>query len=146
MTRTPSTGEHGTKKPLFARQGRVAVLLQDAVLLVCAYAGGYFVRIDLMASSSAWRHFENTVTAVVATKALVFVLAGTYRGLMAYATIPDLLLIIRNSTLASLSAYALLSLSGYTPSSRGVLVVDWMLTIGLVAGSRVALRMTSTTS
>jgi FlaA1/EpsC-like NDP-sugar epimerase len=129
------------RRPLFARRRRVFVLLQDAVLLAGAYAGGYFVRFDLMASSSAWRHFENTVTAVVATKALVFVLAGTYRGLMAYATIPDLLLIIRNSTLASLSAYALLSLSGYTPSSRGVLVVDWMLTIGLVAGSRVALRI-----
>jgi len=129
------------RRALFARRRRVLVLLQDAALLVCAYAGAYFVRFDLMAYPSMWTYFQQTVTSVVAAKALVLVLAGTYRGLMAYATIPDLLLIIRNATLASLSVHVLLSLSGYRPWSRGVLAIDWMLTIGLVAGSRVGWRL-----
>jgi FlaA1/EpsC-like NDP-sugar epimerase len=128
------------RPPLFARRRRVLVLLQDAALLTLAYAGGYFVRFDLMAFSPAWVHFENTALAMVLTKALVLLVAGTYRGLMAYATIPDLLLIVRNSTFASLAAYALLAFSGYTPSSRGVLVVDWMLTVGLLAASRLVFR------
>jgi FlaA1/EpsC-like NDP-sugar epimerase len=126
-----------------SRRKRSLVLLLDLSLFAIAYAGAYFIRLDLMASPSTWWYqFDRTVLIVVLAKAAVFLLAGTYRGLMLYASIPDLLAIVRNGTWASAVVLVLFNLSAdYRPYSRGVLVIDWMLTIGLVASSRLAWRM-----
>jgi FlaA1/EpsC-like NDP-sugar epimerase len=127
---------------LFSRSRRILVFFADVAAFVTAYAASYWIRLDLMDYPSAWRHFGHTVAVLVAVKALVFALCGTYRGLMLYATIPDLLVIVRSGTWASLAGWIVLAvLPGFRPYSRGVMVVDWMLTIALVAGSRVAWRM-----
>jgi FlaA1/EpsC-like NDP-sugar epimerase len=130
------------RRPLFARRRRVLVFLLDVALFLSAYAGAYLIRLDLMPYPAAWHHFERTVLTLIFAKALVFVLAGTYRGISMYATIPDLLSIVRASTLASLAVWVSFNLMpDHRPYSRGVLVADWMLTLGLVAASRVAWRM-----
>jgi FlaA1/EpsC-like NDP-sugar epimerase len=127
--------------PRFVRGRRIFLPVWDAVLFAAAYAGAYWIRLDLMSNPSAWAHCARTLLPVVVLKALVFVLAGTYRGLMLYATLPDLLLILRSGSLASLVVVlALEVVPGLRLYSRGIMVVDWMLTIGLVAGSRVAWR------
>jgi len=125
----------------FARRRLALLLSLDAVFFACSWAGAYFVRFDLGAAPRLWSLVDGTVLAVVAVKALVFVGAGTYRTLMRYASIPDLLVIVRNATLASVAVLALLAASGHRPLSRGVLVIDWMLTIGLLSASRVAWRV-----
>jgi FlaA1/EpsC-like NDP-sugar epimerase len=130
------------RSPL-SRRRRSLVLLLDLALFAMAYAGAYLIRLDLLAYPSTWWYqFDRTLLTVVVAKAVVFVLAGTYRGLMLYASIPDLLAIVRNSTWASAVVLVLFNLlAGHRPYSRGVLVIDWMLTIGLIAGSRLAWRM-----
>ena len=130
------------RRPLFFRRRRVLVLLLDVALFLSAYAGAHLIRLDLTPYPSAWHHFERTLLTLIAAKALVFVLAGTYRGITTYATIPDLLSIVRAATLASLAVWVSFHLMpGHRPYSRGVLVIDWMLTLGLVSASRVAGRM-----
>jgi FlaA1/EpsC-like NDP-sugar epimerase len=124
------------------RGRRTLLPVWDALLFACSYAGAYWIRLDLMSYPSAWVHCARTLLPVVAVKALVFVLAGTYRGLMLYATLPDLLLILRSSGLASFVVVLVLeAVPGLSLYSRGILIIDWMLTIGLVAGSRVAWRV-----
>lgn len=124
------------------RKGRILLPLWDAILFAGAYGGAYWIRLDLMSYPSAWEHCARTILPVVVVKALVFVLAGTYRGLMLYATLPDLLLILRSGGLASFAvALVLEAVPGLSLYSRGILIIDWMLTIGLVAGSRVAWRV-----
>jgi FlaA1/EpsC-like NDP-sugar epimerase len=130
------------KRSHLSRRRQLLVLLLDAALFAAAYASAFLVRLDLTPYPAAWAHFDNTLLTVVVAKALVFVLAGTYRGLMLYATLPDLVTIVRNSTLASGIVFALLNLlPAHRPYSRGVLVIDWILTVVLVAASRVAWRM-----
>ena len=64
-----------------SRRRRSLVLLLDLALFGMAYAGAYFIRLDLMASPSTWwTQFDRTVLTVILAKAVVFVLAGTYRG------------------------------------------------------------------
>jgi FlaA1/EpsC-like NDP-sugar epimerase len=117
-------------------------LALDAALLACAWAGADFIRFDLMASPSLWSsRFDRTLLVVVLIKVVLLAFSGTYRTLGCYASIPDLLLIVRNSTLASLAALCFLELSGHRPLSRGALVIDWMLTIGLLAAARIAWRV-----
>jgi FlaA1/EpsC-like NDP-sugar epimerase len=127
---------------LFARRRLALLLSLDAAFFACSWAGAYFVRFDLVAAPRLWWSLlDATLLAVVAAKAFVFVVAGTYRTLMRYASIPDLLVIVRHATLASLAVLALLAASGHRPLSRGVLVIDWMLTIGLLCASRVGWRL-----
>ena len=130
------------KPPLFSRPQRRLVLLLDAALFAIAYAGAYLIRLDLTPYPAAWEHFSRTVFTVVAAKSLVYLFAGTYRGLVTYATLPDLVTMVRNATVASGAVFVLFNvLPGHRPYSRGVLVIDWMLAIGLIAGTRVLWRM-----
>lgn len=126
----------------FTRRKRLLVAAFDAVLFALAYAVAYLIRVDLTPYPAAWTHFDRTVLTVVVAKALVFGLAGTYRGLVLYATLPDLLTLVRNSTIASAVLPALFQvLPAHRPYSRGVLVIDWLLTVALLSASRVAWRM-----
>jgi FlaA1/EpsC-like NDP-sugar epimerase len=130
------------RRRLLARPRRLLVLLLDLGLMTAAYAAAYLIRNDLQPYPAAWIHFERTVATLLAAKAVVLVLAGTYRGLTMYATIPDLLAILRTASVASLAVLLLfVALPGHRPFSRGVLVIDWMLTVGLLAASRVVWRL-----
>ncbi len=126
-----------------ASRCRTALLLAlDATLFALAWTGAQLIRFDLMAPPSLWSaRFDRALLLVVGLKVLVFVAGGTYRTLLRYASIPDLLLIVRNGTLSSLAVAALLEVTGRRPLSRGALVIDWMLSIGLLAASRIAWRV-----
>ena len=127
---------------LVNRRKRLLVGAFDAVLFAVAYASAYLVRLDITPYPAAATHFEQTVLTVVLIKVLIFGFLGTYRGLVLYATLPDLLTLVRHSTIASTAVIALFQvLPGHRPYSRGVLVVDWVLTIALLSASRVAWRM-----
>ena len=127
---------------LFYKRRRVLVLLLDVLIFIGAYAGAYLVRSDLAYYPGAWGHFERTLLTLLVVKSLVFVTAGMYRGLMLHATIHDLLAIVRTSTFASaVVAIAFHVLTDHRPYSRGVLAIDWMLTIGLISASRLGWRM-----
>jgi FlaA1/EpsC-like NDP-sugar epimerase len=115
------------------------VLLLDIGIFALAYAGAYLVRSDLTPYPSALRAFEGSLVTVLLVKTLVFLFSGAYQGIVAYATISDLLAIVRKSTLASLAVLLYLTLR--PPYSRGVLIIDWMLTIGLLSASRLAWRV-----
>jgi FlaA1/EpsC-like NDP-sugar epimerase len=127
---------------LFYKRRRLLVLLLDVCLFAAAYAGAYLIRSDVSDYPTAWQHFDRTLLALLLIKVVVFATAGMYRGLMLHATLQDLVEIVRNSTLSSGLLVLLFTLRpAYRPYSRGVLVIDWMLTIGLVAASRVGWRM-----
>jgi len=130
------------KRPFPKRHKRLAVVLLDTALFAAAYALAYLIRLDLTPYPTAWLHFERTVATVVVAKVLVFALASNYRGLMLYATLSDLLTIVRNTTLASMAVWVLFNvLPGHRPYSRGVLIIDWTLTLLLLAASRVVWRL-----
>ena len=130
------------KPPLIAGRNRLLVLLLDLALWTAAYAGAFVIRMDLTPYPAGFDHLEATLLTLLFVKVAVFVLSGSYRGLVMYATIPDLLAIVRTSTLASVAALVAFSvLPGHRPFSRGVLAIDWMLTIMLLAASRVVWRL-----
>ena len=135
----PHRGGPAMKRPSAERRKRLLVLASwTPRSSPRAYAGAYLdpPRPDPLPGGLDCTSSAPSLTVVVA-KALVFALAGTYRGLMLYATLPDLLTIVRNTTLASVAVFALFNvLPGHRPYSRGVLVIDWMLTIGLLWPAR----------
>ena len=130
------------RPPRLSRRRRTAGMAADAALFATAYAGAFLIRSDLDPYPAAWLHFQRTVASVVVAKALVFLAARTYRSLVTYASISDLVSLARTTTVATLTVLVVFNLvPGHRPYSRGVLVIDWMLTFGLLAARRVAWRM-----
>jgi FlaA1/EpsC-like NDP-sugar epimerase len=125
---------------------RVPVLGLDIAIFFVAYLLAHVVRMDPLSERPgwilAWSHFQKTVVLVILAKAVVFFLGGTYRGLVQYATLADLVVIARNATVASLAAFFFIAFfQDFRFFSRGVFAIDWMITIGLVSASRVFRRL-----
>ncbi|RMG92520.1 MAG: polysaccharide biosynthesis protein, partial [Candidatus Dadabacteria bacterium] len=78
----------------------------------------------------------------VAVKPLVFFLSGFYRRLWRYASIPDLVHILKTVSVACLVATVLtLFFTRFEGYSRSIPLLDWMILNGLVMGRSLAWRL-----
>jgi FlaA1/EpsC-like NDP-sugar epimerase len=122
------------------------VLLGDLFLIIVAALGSFALRLDLgpffidYLNQAIWL----SVIALI-LKPLVFYAFGLYRRLWAYASVYELVLIIlavsTASVLVSVTVILLLVFKILPNFPRGVLPIDWLLSMGLIGGSRFALRV-----
>jgi UDP-GlcNAc:undecaprenyl-phosphate GlcNAc-1-phosphate transferase len=135
-------------KPLFAflidlsYKRRVFEVLLDLVLIVLAYYGAYVLRFGPMAESVTWRIFLRTLPVLVFVKMAAFLVMGIYRGIWRYTSIDDLVVFAKAVIVGSIaSMLAILFAFRFEGVSRTVFVLDAMLMLMLLAGSRMAFRL-----
>jgi UDP-GlcNAc:undecaprenyl-phosphate GlcNAc-1-phosphate transferase len=120
----------------------IAVIVLDLVLVSCAYVGAHYLRYDGRLPPSVVASVEATLPAVAAAKLVGLYLAGVYRGSWRYASALDYVRVATGGSVGSLLGIAALflwtRLEGF---SRGALVMDWLLALVLVAGSRLSLTV-----
>jgi FlaA1/EpsC-like NDP-sugar epimerase len=125
---------------------RIWQLLADAVLIAVAWWLAFWIRFD---SADGIPPFYDelvswqTIAIVVGIKLAVFTVFGFYNRWWRYASTRDMWGALRGVTAASLLAG--LTLYFFPPEDterlpRGVAVIDWLLLLGLVAGTRLAAR------
>jgi FlaA1/EpsC-like NDP-sugar epimerase len=125
---------------------RIWQLLADAVLIAVAWWLAFWIRFD---SADGIPPFYDelvswqTIAIVVGIKLAVFTAFGFYNRWWRYASTRDMWGALRGVTAASLLAG--LTLYFFPPDAterlpRGVAVIDWLLLLGLVAGTRLAAR------
>jgi UDP-GlcNAc:undecaprenyl-phosphate GlcNAc-1-phosphate transferase len=86
-------------------------------------------------------NFLRTVTPVLGLQILTLAAVGSYRGIWRYTSVSDLLHLCRAVTLSvAVSVVYLVFTTRFEALSRAVFVLDWVLLILLVTGSRVAFR------
>jgi len=126
------------------RLGQVAV---DLALVALAYWLAFYFRFDGDLPGRYERLFLATVLLVVGLKLVVFVAARFYTKWWRFTSVRDLQAIVLAAVLSSLLVTAVLS--EYRPHTyhhravpvpRGVLVVDFLLTLTLIGGVRFAVR------
>lgn len=86
--------------------------------------------------TSEW--FAMALVAVV-IKILIFVRIGLYRAVLRYASVEFLVAVLKAVTIGSFAMQIVLYLIGINPTPR-ILIVDWLLTIFFVGGSRFIVR------
>src|SRR5947208_8316795 len=123
---------------------RVWQLVFDAVLIVAAWRLTFFLRFD-KTTPVFYRHLLDwqVVTLVVAIKLATFVLSGFYNRWWRYVSTRDMWGAARGVIIASLIAYVtvyLLDPVAGVRLPRSVAVMDLLLTLALVAGTRVLAR------
>ena len=124
------------------------ILLFDLVLVAASVFGAFGLRFELgqqfyyYLPSAYWM----LGTAII-VKPLVYFLFGMYRRLWSYASTQELKLVFfsvtTSSVLVSLFMVILASVKAFTGFSRGILIIDWLLSILFVGGLRFMMRVLS---
>jgi UDP-GlcNAc:undecaprenyl-phosphate GlcNAc-1-phosphate transferase len=135
-------------KPLFAflidlsYKRRVFEVLLDLLLIVLAYYGAYVLRFGSIEESGTWLIFLRTLPVLLFVKMAAFLVAGVYRGIWRYTSIDDLVVFAKGVIMGSIaSVLVILFAFRFENVSRAVFVLDAMLMLMLLGGSRMAFRL-----
>ncbi|MBI2321385.1 MAG: hypothetical protein HYU88_04665, partial [Chloroflexi bacterium] len=128
---------------LFARwlyKRQMAELLLDFVLVCVAYLGAYLLKFEGTLTGPFMQQFAASLPYVVALKLVAFQVLGVYKPVWRYASVGDLLTVVRATVLGSLlSVLAVLAVFQFELFSRSVFVIDWLLLAVLMVGARLFL-------
>ena len=117
--------------------------LAHVLLILAAYLSSALIRYDGRIPGSLIPNILYGLCLLVALKVMLFKYFGLYRNLWKYAGINDLVSIIKANTVSNLIfvpfAYFILGLP------LCLVLIDWMLSIIFIGGSRMGYRLTKTT-
>jgi UDP-GlcNAc:undecaprenyl-phosphate GlcNAc-1-phosphate transferase len=123
----------------FKRQ--VATVTIDLLLIVVAYYSAYLLRFE-GAFDEHRDVFLQSVGPVIVLQISSLALLGSYRGLWRYTSLPDLLLLVRGASLGVATTVLYFVFATRLENlSRAVFVLDWLLLVALLSGSRVSFRL-----
>ena len=126
---------------------RLLVLCGHALLLSFTYFFCFLLRFDFMVSAQYRELFLKSVAIVLLVKLPFFWWAGLFRGWWRYAGIEDLLDIIKAAAFSSFVIYVAIAFLFHGAGfPRSVLLIDALLTILLVGGLRLSVRVYQETS
>lgn len=121
---------------------RLYIFLFDTIMISVAYTLAHLLRFDFSLGMIDLWLFLKGLAAVLICKPLVFTSLGMYRNLWRYASLRDGIEILKAVSLgSSVSFLALLFLREYEVVSRSILVLDWLLLLSAMVGSRLAWRV-----
>jgi FlaA1/EpsC-like NDP-sugar epimerase len=122
---------------------RLWQLAADSALIALAWWLAFWLRFDQGVRPPYHRLFVDTVLIVVAIKLLVFVLFGFYNRWWRYVSTRDMWGAARGVTVAcavaDLVVYFAHPVKGF-PLPRSVAVLDWLLLLAFIAGTRLIAR------
>ncbi len=122
------------------------ILFGDILLMVTAVMGSYMLRLELDSSFFLYLPSAYWMAGVVLLiKPLVYHFFSMYRQIWRYTSVKELKLIVASvtaaSVLVSLSMVGLFTLGAFNAFPRSVLVIDWLLSVLLVGGLRLVVRL-----
>ena len=134
-------------KPLFAflvdlsYKRRIFEVLLDVLLVVLSYWSAYAIKFEPFSNSPAWQLFLRTLPILVVVRLAAFLLFGVYRGIWRYTGMDDLVVFAKAVAAGSLvSMLIILFKFRFQGFSRTVFVIDALVMLMLLSGSRVAFR------
>ena len=126
----------------FSYKRRIFEVLMDVGLIILAYWSAYTLTIEGFADSPARTLFLRTLPIVVVVRLAAFLFFGVYRGIWRYTGIDDLVVFAKAVAAGSVvSIIIILFKFRFQGFSRAVFVVDAMMMLMMLAGSRMAFRL-----
>jgi UDP-GlcNAc:undecaprenyl-phosphate GlcNAc-1-phosphate transferase len=129
----------------FTYKRRVFEVLNDLAAIVLAYYAAFLLRFDGNLVQPHYYQFVNSLPLVIVVQIAAFLVAGLYRGLWRYTSLSDL------STLGRAvfggwiaSVLAVIFVFRFDGFSRGMFVMDLVLLLFAIAGSRLSFRILRT--
>lgn len=131
---TPILVELTYKRQLF-------LVMLDFCLIAFVYYLSYRIRFDSAAFSFYFKVFLRSLPAVIVCKLLSFFIMGVYRGIWGFMGINDVFVHLKASVLATLLAVVSVTvIFRFENFSKGVFLIDWFLTTGMLFATRGSCR------
>ena len=125
----------------FSYKRRIFEVLLDVILIALAYWSAYALQFGPFSDSPAWKLFLRTLPVLVVVRLGAFLVFGIYRGIWRYTGMDDLLAFAKAVAAGSiLSMLIILFKFRFQGYSRRVFLVDALVMLLLLAGSRIAFR------
>ena len=125
---------------------QLMLVILDFCLIAFAYYLSYRLRFDSSAFPFYFKAFLHSLPAVITCKLVAFFAVGIYRGVWGYMSTNDVLVYLKASSLATiLSIVTVTYIYRFEAFSKGIFVIDWFLTTGVLLGSRVSFMLFSDT-
>jgi FlaA1/EpsC-like NDP-sugar epimerase len=129
-------------KHLLRNKNFWTILGIDVVLVCAAYVLAYVIRFEGDIPPEQMALLLHTLPWIVLLKIAIFAWIGLYRGMWRYTSIADLINIIAAAVIsAGVIALALVLVRRFEGFSRSVLVLDALITLMLVGGIRLLIRV-----
>ena len=120
---------------------RVFEVILDAILISLSYYASYFLILGPFEGSEIWMLFVKSLPILIVFYLFSFLFAGVYRGIWRYTSLKDFFTFFKGVFLGSIfSVLALLLLYRFESFSRAVFVVNSLILLTAIAGSRMAFR------
>jgi UDP-GlcNAc:undecaprenyl-phosphate/decaprenyl-phosphate GlcNAc-1-phosphate transferase len=124
----------------FKRQ--ILLVILDLCLISFAYYLSYRLRFGSETFPVYFNIFIKSLPAVIACKFIAFFTIGIYRGIWRYLSTNDVFVYLKASFLATiLSLGAITYIYRFEDFSKGIFVIDFLLTTGLLLGTRGSFRI-----
>ena len=126
----------------FTYKKQILLVILDLGIVAFSYYLAYRLRFDGPEFRIFFKSFLKSLPVIIAVKLLVFYSTGIYRGFWQYISTPDVFLYVRSSFLATLlSITSVTILYRFNAFSKGVFVVDLILTTLFLLGTRGSFRL-----
>jgi UDP-GlcNAc:undecaprenyl-phosphate GlcNAc-1-phosphate transferase len=126
----------------FSYKRRIFEVLLDIVLIMLAYWSAYAIKFEPFSNSPAWKLFLRTLPVLVVVRLACFLFFGVYRGIWRYTSIDDLMAFAKAVAAGSIvSMLIILFKLRFQGFSRAVFLIDALVMLMLLAGSRMAFRL-----
>lgn len=121
---------------------RLSVFLSDLVLTGLSFWLAYILRFNFTIPDAFYNTFIKTLPIIVAIRVICFYLFGLYNGLWRFASMNDLLRILKSTVLSSAIFFVYVAfVYRFVDFPRSVFIIDWFIIICLVGGSRFMYRL-----
>jgi UDP-GlcNAc:undecaprenyl-phosphate GlcNAc-1-phosphate transferase len=121
---------------------RIFEVLLDGFLIALAYYYSYVILFPKFEETSDWDLFLKSLPLLIILQLCAFLLMGVYRGIWRYTSIKDIVTFSKAVILGSiLSVMAILLIYRFKDFSRMLFVLDAILLMAALSGSRLAFRL-----
>jgi len=118
------------------------VLVIDALLVAVSWYLANLLRFNFDIPPDSVAVMTRLIPILLGTKMVIFYTFDLYKGMWRYTSIDDLLNIMKASSVSSLIVVTLMAFThGLEGFARAAFVIDWVLTVFLIAGYRLGIRL-----
>jgi len=129
-------------KNLLIKYRRFLIFVTHILLIGLAYFLAFYLRFESNLLPVYTRLFLRTIPVIIVIKLVVFQYMGIFQGLWRYVSIGDLWQILKANTLATLLfVITIMFTQGTAGFPRSIFVLDWVLSVSLIAGVRFFTRL-----
>lgn len=124
------------------RRNLIIIIATDVILISVALVSSYLFRFEFNIPFNYLPSLYKLIPLMVAIKLSAFYMFNLYQGMWRYTSISDLLNILKAATLGSLVIISIILFKNrFIGFSRSVFIIDWFLTVILISGFRVSVRL-----